>query len=264
MSSLVHSALDFSAAIGSFIAVRYGAVRPDERYRFGRGKAEGFAAIFQVCLIILAAWHLLSEAIHSAEHTHEIVHGGPAIAVMVLATALTLWLIIAQGWAVRSTGSLAVRGDRAHYIADMSGNLLVLLGLVLAVYTPFHHADALAAILISLWLFYTAFKVARLAWNQLMDMELPDAERELIRSLALEDEAVAKVHHMRTRASGPHVHIQMQLGLPSDLSLSEAHDVIIAAEARIMSAYPAADILIHMHPDGCTHMHGNELFSVPE
>ena len=47
-----------------------------------------------------------------------IAQSGYAIAVMVFAILLTTWLLIAQGGAIKATGSLAVRGDRAHYIAD--------------------------------------------------------------------------------------------------------------------------------------------------
>ena len=260
LSSLVHSSLDLIAGLSSYFAVRYAARPPDQTYRFGRGKAEGFSAILQVCIIILAAVHLLEEAAVSVEAPHAIEQSGYAIAVMIFAIILTTWLLIAQTWAIKSTGSLAVRGDRAHYIADMSANVAVIAGILLATNTSFVRADALVGIGISLWLLYTAFNVAKLAWNQLMDQELPDRERELVRELALQDKNINRIHNLRTRASGPHVHIQMQVDLDDDLSLNEAHEIIVAAEKRMMEAYPAADILIHPHPTGCDHFHGNSIF----
>lgn len=260
LSSLVHSALDFVAAMSSFIAVRYAARPPDATFRFGRGKAEGFSALLQVCLIVLGAVHLLEEAAARLSNPQIITHEGYAIAVMAFAIALTTWLLIAQSWAIRATGSLAVRGDRAHYIADMSANIAVIIGIVLASYTGFLRADALVGFGIALWLFYTAYKVGRLAWSQLMDAELPEKERALIRELALKDDRINGVHDLRTRASGPHVHIQMQLDLDDDLSLHTAHEIVIAAEERMMEAYPAADIMIHPHPSGCDKLHGNAVF----
>lgn len=260
LSSLVHSSLDFIAAMSSFVAVRYAARAPDNLYRFGRGKAEGFSAILQVCLIILAAVHLLESAAHKFEHPQGLEQEGYAIAVMVIAIALTTWLLIAQSWAIKATGSLAVRGDRAHYIADMSANIAVIVGIALTAYTPFLRADALVGLGIALWLFYTAYKIARLAWSQLMDQELPDLERDLIRALALQDTRIKGVHDLRTRAAGPHVHIQMQLDLDDEISLSEAHTIVVDAEQRMMEAYPAADILIHPHPRTCHHKHGNAIF----
>ncbi len=260
LSSLVHSSLDLAAALSSFFAVRYAARPPDMRYRFGRGKAEGFSAILQVFLIIFAAVHLIEAAAQKTQDPHMIAQSGYAIAVMVFAVLMTFWLLIAQSWAIKATGSLAVRGDRAHYIADMSANIAVISGILLTNYTSFVHADAMVGTGIALWLIYTAYKVGRLAWDQLMDRELPQRERDLILELTMQDTRINQVHDLRTRAAGPHVHIQMQLDLDDNLSLSEAHEIVIAAERRMMSAYPAADILIHPHPSGCHHHHGNSVF----
>jgi cation diffusion facilitator family transporter len=260
LSSLVHSGLDLFGAISTFFAVRYGARPPDQTYRFGRGKIESFSAVFQVCLVVFAASHLLEEVFDRFTHSHELTQTGFAMAAMAVFAAVTLWLLIAQTWAVRETGSIAVKGDRAHYFADFLSTLFVLAGLALSTYTPFERADALVGLIMALWLFYTAFRIAQLAWGQLLDRELPDSERALIKSLALQDDKVIAVQDLRTRASGPHIHIQMRLDLDETLSLSEAHDIVIAAEKRMMSAYQAADILIHPHPTGCYHTHGNERF----
>lgn len=260
LSSLVHSSLDLFGALSSFVAVRYAARPPDDTYRFGRGKSESFAAVFQVCLIVFASFHLLEEAFERFTSPAELAHGGFAIGAMLFCIAITLWLLIAQSWAIRATGSIAVRGDRAHYLADMLANVVVIAGLALSTYTDFEKADSLVGIIIAIWLLWTAFKVARLAWAQLMDRELPNAERDLIIKLATQDPKVRAVHDLRTRASGPHIHIQMRLDLDETLTLSEAHSVVIAAEKRMMGAYKAADILIHPHPVGCDHTHGNQRF----
>lgn len=260
LSSLVHSSLDLFGAVSTFFAVRYGARPPDETYRYGRGKVESFAAVFQVCLVVFAAFHLLEEAWERLSDPHDITHPGFAIAAMLLFAAMKLWLLIAQTWAIRATGSIAIKGDRAHYFADFLSSIFVIVGIAVSSFTAFAGADAIVGILMALWLLYTAFRIAQLAWAQLLDRELPDSERALIKSLALQDSRVKGVNDLRTRASGPHIHIQMRLDLDEKLSLSEAHDIVISAEKRMMSAYQAADILIHPHPTGCDHTHGNKRF----
>lgn len=260
LSSLIHSILDISGAISSYIAVRYAARSPDENYRFGRGKAESFSAIFQVCLIILGAFHLLEEVFERIADHEPLTQGGFAIVMMILFVAVTLWLLIAQSWAVRATGSIAVRGDRAHYFADLLANLFVIIGLAVSTFTSFIWADAIVGALMALWLLWTAYKVAKLAWAQLMDMELNPEERALIARLALQDPQVIAVHDLRTRASGPHIHIQMRLDLNDTVSLTDSHDIILAAEKRLMAAFQAADILIYPHPSACADTHGNVHF----
>lgn len=271
LSSLVHSGLDMVAAASSFIAVRFAARAPTDQYRFGFGKAESFSAVFQVCLIGLAAFYLMGAAIEAlmgsggighdhASHGHAIDGSTIAIVVMSGFVVLTVWLLIAQSWAIRATGSIAVRGDRAHYTADLFGNLFVIMGLAIATMTDAHWADAAVGVIMALWLMLTGFRVARLAWAQLMDQELNPSERKLIVNRVMSDPKIRAVTHLRTRASGPHLHIQMQLDLDPHLSLAESHDIVVGAEKRVMAAFPAADILIHPHPAGCAQTHGNVRF----
>ncbi|WP_298913035.1 cation diffusion facilitator family transporter [uncultured Algimonas sp.] len=294
LSSLVHSALDMVAAASSFIAVRFAARRPTGTYRFGFGKAESFSAVFQVCLVSLAAFHLFGAAgealldsgglasdapafapVYDPSHDHSVHNGAggghghlhaidgstTAIVVMGVFSVLTLWLLIAQSWAIRATGSIAVRGDRAHYTADFLGNLFVMLGLAVSTWTQAYWADAAVGMLMAAWLLYTGYRVARLAWAQLMDRELTQDERKLITRRVMSDPQIRAVTDLRTRASGPHLHMQMRLDLDPGLSLSESHDIVVAAEARLMTTFPAADILIHPHPAGCAQMHGNARFN---
>ena len=262
LSSLVHSALDTFGALTSFFAVRYAARTPDLSYRFGTGKAESFAAVFQVCLIVLAASHLLETATESLSHDHEIKGDLFTLIGLAIILLLSLFLLFAQSKAIRKTGSLAVRGDRGHYMADFLGSLLVIIGMAASLYTPFEKADGYVAVLMALWLLWTAFKIAKMAWAQLMDKELPQSDRDMISKIALSDSNIIAIHDLRTRASGPHVHIQMRLDLPDDLSLSDAHARIISLEQKLMQAFPAADILIHPHPVGCSDTHGNSRFQI--
>jgi len=93
-----------------------------------------------------------------------------------------------------------------------------------------------------------------------MDRELNPDERRAIERLAMADPEVRAVTELRTRAAGPHLHVQMRLDLDETLSLAQAHEILVETEKRIIAAFPAADILIHPHPAGCGHSHGNSRF----
>ena len=41
-----------------------------------------------------------------------------------------------------------------------------------------------------------------------------------------------------------------------DLSLEEAHEVLVEAEKRLLEAFPAADVIIHPDPRGRAEPHG--------
>ncbi len=260
LASLIHSSLDLFGAFSTFVAVRFAVKSPDQYYRYGRGKAESFVAVLQVFLIVLVAIHLFEHSVEALHEPKEIEQSFLAVAALSGFILISVFLLLAQGWAIRETGSIAIKGDRAHYFADMISNLFVIAGILFVTYTPFKQADIIVGILMALWLLVTAFRIAKIAWAQLMDKELSMQERDLIMKLATEDPAIVAVHDLRTRASGPHIHIQMRLDLDSRLSLAEAHDIILGAEKRMMQVYKAADILIHPHPTGCQDEHGNARF----
>jgi divalent metal cation (Fe/Co/Zn/Cd) transporter len=70
------------------------------------------------------------------------------------------------------------------------------------------------------------------------------------------DPNLSDVHQLRTRASGPYIHMQMHVDLDPDLSLEAAHRIIVAAENRLLEAFPSADIIIHADPRGRAEPHG--------
>jgi cation diffusion facilitator family transporter len=255
LASLADSALDLFASLATFFAVRYAAAPADAEHRFGHGKAEAFAALFQAGVVTLSAALLAREAAARLFEPRPIEHGGWALGVMVFSIALTAGLIWAQTRAVRATGSVAVIGDRLHYASDLAANAAVIVGVLLTL-AGWTWADPAAAALIALWLLWSAWGVVKGAVDQMMDHELPDADRARITELALQDPRLLAVHQLRTRAAGPLVHIQFHADMEPKLSLDQAHVVMVAAEQRILAVYPGADIIIHPDPKGRAEAHG--------
>lgn len=259
LASLADSSLDLVASLTTFFAVRYASTPADAEHRFGHGKAEALASLLQALLVALSAGFLIHESWQRFRNPVPIESGPLALGVMALSIVMTLGLVYAQTRAVKQTGSLAVSGDRAHYFADLGSNLVVIGGISLAL-VGLERADPIMGFLVVLWLFWTAFTVGRDAISSLMDHELPDEEREHIIALVGDDPRVLGVHQLRTRASGPFIHIQMHMELDPELTLTQAHAILVAAETRVMAAYPAADVLIHPDPKGRAAPHGNAYF----
>jgi ferrous-iron efflux pump FieF len=256
LASLADSGLDLVASLGTFFAVRYAVAPPDQEHRFGHGKAEAFASLMQAGLVFASAALIGREAIGDLVHPHPIASQGWAIAVMLVSIVLTGLLITAQGRVLRRTSSVAVSGDRAHYAADLASNVIALAGIAAAVWLGRDSFDAAAALVVAAILLWGAVGVFREASGQLMDRELPDAERARIVALMTEDPRLTDVHQLRTRASGPFVHMQMHIDLDPQLTLEAAHQVIVAAEKRVLAAFPSADIIIHADPRGRAEPHG--------
>jgi len=256
LASLADSTLDLAAALGTFAAVRYAAAPPDAEHRFGHGKAEAFASLMQAGLVFASADLIGEEAIRRLIAPQPIGREGWAIAVMAVSILLTGLLVAAQSRMLRRARSVAVTGDRAHYAADLISNVVALLAIAATALFGFTSFDALGGLAVAAVLLWGAVGVFRTASDELMDHELPQTARARIVALMTEDPRLTDVHQLRTRASGPIVHIQMHADLDPELTLETAHQVVVAAEKRVLEAFPAADIIIHADPRGRAEPHG--------
>jgi cation diffusion facilitator family transporter len=260
LSSLADSTLDVVASLFTYFAVRYAASPPDADHRFGHGKAEAFAGLIQAGLVAVSGALIALEAGRRFFQPSPVTHGFEGIGVMLVSMALTTILVAAQTTAIAKTKSVATRADRMHYVGDVAANIVVIAGLAAGVFYDMTWADALAGVIVALWLGWGAVKVAREAADHLLDRELPDTDRARIKALAEADQRILAVHDMRTRTSGPYVHIQFHADLDPTLNLRDAHAIVVAAEDRIRAAYPTADIIVHPDPKGAAPPHGHEDF----
>lgn len=255
LASAADSALDLAASVATFIAVRYAAAPPDREHRYGHGKAEAFAGLLQAGLVFASAALVGREAVARLIDPQPVENSVWAMAAMGVSILVTGALVSAQTRLLRKAGSVAVAGDRAHYAADLAANLAALAGIAGAALTGALWIDAAAGLLVALWLVWGAVGVFRAASLELLDHELDAEARARIKAVAADDARIRNVHQLRTRASGPRIHIQFHAGLAPDITLAEAHAIIEAAEARLLAAFPAADIIIHADPDGLDEQH---------
>jgi ferrous-iron efflux pump FieF len=187
---------------------------------------------------------------------------GLAMGVMIVSIVMTGGLVMFQVWTVRQTASIATKGDMAHYVSDFLTNIVALVGIGMAGVLGILWADGLAGLLVALWLAHAAWSVAREAADHLLDREASQETRQTITNLAQSVTGLRRVHDLRTRLSGPWLHIQFHADVDPSLTLAQAHAIIVEAESRIRADFPGADILIHPDPDDGSAHHGHPAFGI--
>ena len=250
LSTLIDSLLDAAASMISLLAVRHALMPADREHRFGHGKAEPLAALGQTAFIAGSAIFLVIEAGRRLFAPRPVLHVEVGIGVMILAIAVTFALTRFQAHVVRKTGSVAIKADSLHYVGDMLVNAAVIVALLLASQFGWFIADPLFGVAIAGYILIIAWRIARGAFDMLMDRELPERERARIRRIILEHPSVIDMHDLRTRASGRKTFIQVHIELDGNLSLYRAHDVADEVEASLRAAYPGAGVIIHQDPHG--------------
>ena len=256
LASLADSVLDLVASLATFYAVRWAAAPPDEEHRYGHGKGEALAALVQAGLVFASAVFIGWEAIQRILDPRPVMAGGWATGVVLASILITAGLVWMQTQALKKTGSLAVAGDRAHYAADLAANVVVLIGVISGAFLSAPGLDAAAGLVVAVWLFWGAIGMLRAAADHLLDRAVPETDRAAITQAVLADGRISGVHQLRTRMAGQVMMIQMHVDLDPDLTLDAAHDIVVEAETRVLTHYPAADLLIHADPRGRARPHG--------
>ena len=250
LASLIDSLLDVAASFVNVIAIRQALVPADAEHRFGHGKAEPLAGMAQSAFIAGSALFLIVESGDRLFNPRVIEHGTIGFAVMVISTVLTVALVSYQRYVISKAHSLAIKADSLHYLGDILVNLSIIVALVLSIFFGWYIADPLFALAVAAYVLYNAWEIAKVSLDQLMDRELPDAERNRIIGIARSHPMVRNIHELRTRSSGHTTFIQMHVEMDPNLSLVKAHQISDEVEEQILKAFPNSEVIIHEDPEG--------------
>jgi len=259
LGSLADSALDLIASLATLTGVWIASMPADEDHRFGHGKAEALAAIFQVMLIALSAFGIAARAIIQLAGQQVTAAADEGIAVSLIAIVLTFALLAWQRHVMNRTRSLAIQTDHLHYKSDLLLNLAVIAALVLDQYAGLGMADPLFGLAIATWLAIGAWRGASDAVDDLMDREWPEEKRSAFVEVAARHPELSNLHDLRTRTSGNRDFVQFHVDLPPTMTIARSHAIIERVEEDLREQFPGTEILIHIDPEGHVDEPGNPL-----
>ncbi|HWA83716.1 MAG TPA: cation diffusion facilitator family transporter, partial [Fimbriimonadaceae bacterium] len=148
----------------------------------------------------------------------------------------------------RRTGSLALQSNGQHLRVDAVTSVGVLIALAVTAITGLKQADAVVALLLAAWIGFSAWLLAKQAFDQLIDRRLPDEEVETIRAIVAKHEGILGCHRLRSRLSGSERYIDMHIVVPNQLTVVEAHELADRLEKHIAEALDPAQVVIHVDP----------------
>ncbi len=250
VGSLADTLLDLVASLATLAGVWIASQPDDERHRFGHGKAEAIAAMFQVVLISISALAIAARAVEQFLAGSRTEAAAEGIGVSLIAIVATLVLLAWQRYVIRRTSSIAIETDHVHYQSDLLLNLAVIAALALDQYGGIAGADPFFGFLIAGWLGWNAWQASQKAIMQLMDREWPDEKRQRFLEVMARQPDLRGVHDLRTRTSGNRDFVQFHVWIDPTMTVREAHKVMDDIERRLHAEFPDVEILIHPDPEG--------------
>lgn len=251
MASALDSLLDMASSSVNLIASAKAAKPPDAEHAYGHEKIESLASLFQSIFIGISGLLLVTESVKRlifGTHLQEI---GLGVGVMVFSLFLTWVLTWRLRQAEEKSKSLILSAEKLHYTMDLLTNCgtIAVLGLV---YWTGHPAwDLTFSILISGYIFKTAFGILKNAADELLDRSLPPVSKEEIENIIRgHNAAIVGFHNFRSRRVGHQVFMDFHIEIAGENNFQRAHAMTEELIDKIQEYYPGADITVHYDPEG--------------
>lgn len=232
LGDTLHNFADALTAVPLLVAFTLARRPPTSRYTYGYGRAEDLGGLFVIMMIGLSSALAAYEAIDRLLHPHAVTHlwavAGAAV-IGFLGNELVARYRIRVG---RQIGSAALVADGLHARTDGFTSLAVLLGAG-GLALGWRQADPLVGLLITIAILGVLRSAIRQVGARLMDAVDPALVHAAKASIT-EVDGVQDIRDLRIRWIGHTLRAEVDITVPADLTLVEAHEVAHHAEAHLL------------------------------
>jgi len=247
LSEAAHSGLDLIASLITALSVRVADRPADKTHHYGHGKIESLSALFEATLLLITCAWILHQAIHRlAERGPGPVINAYSFLVILLAIGIDLYRYRALMKTAVRYHSQALEADALHFYSDILGSSLVLVGLI-AVAVGIPSADALAAILVAVWVATLAIRLGKKNIDILLDT-VPRDYAEQVHGIVAETDGILSLDSVRLRRSGSSLFADLRVGIDRTLPFERAHTLARELEQKLARAIPGLDAVVHTDP----------------
>ena len=178
-------------------------------------------------------------------HAMQVVIG---LAVIMLATlAVNFWVMRYEYTKGKLLKSDILVSDSLHTRADIFTSFSVIISLIVTK-LGFPLIDPIVTILISLFIGYAAFEIAKQSSDVLCDTAV-FLDDQKVKDIVLKIEGVAACHKIRSRGRIDDVYIDLHVQVNPRMHINNAHQISYRIEEAIKSAIPGiTDVVVHMEP----------------
>jgi cation diffusion facilitator family transporter len=228
---------------------------PNSKYVYGQEKAENIASTILSFVIFFMGGQMFVASIHKIIH-YETTELPSFIAIVITIISIIGKLLLAlyQFHQGKRADSSMLKANAINMRNDVVISAGVLLGLGFTFILDLPVLDPVIALLISLYIIYSAVGIFKDANLVLMDGVSDTSIYQKIIEAVEEVSGATNPHRIRSRQIGNMYTIVLDIEADGELSLIEAHHIAQAVENNIKKAIDNVyDIVVHVEPEGDKH-----------
>lgn len=243
-AALIDSISDIISSAFVFASVRISQKPKTEDYQFGFGKVQPLGALVQSIFIFASGIFFMIEAYQNLSYVQEIRNIRPALALIGSSLVLLLILTTLQKYVIKKTDSLIIKSSFLHFHLDVFLDVAVFSSILLSHYFNIFFIDSIFGIIFTSFILFSAAKLVRRAFDELMDKSFSRSEIAKLRRIAAKYESVLGIDEILTRQAGESRFIVLSVAMPGVLSCSDVCADIARLKSDISSEFKNS--LIHV------------------
>ncbi len=246
----IQSFADAGVSLIVWIGLRISRRAPDGKFHFGYYRVETFSSIIAALFMATLGVVVLYESYQEFLKPTTIVNAELALVVALSATAVSSILLIYKRRASKKYNSLALKTDASNSVKDVLTSITAFIGIALARYFNIIQADAVAGIIISIFVFTMVYAIMKEASLVLMDAcQCPEILTN-IENIARSVKLVKQVHSLRMRKIGPYLIGDLHVVVDADLTVRDSGKIAYEIEERVKKEFDEViEIKVRIDPD---------------
>ena len=256
LADAAHSLSDLITDFIVLLFVKLGRAPKDATHDYGRGKYGTLAALAVGVLIgILALWlchHGVSLAVRAIRG--EVLERPGLIALIAALVSIVVkeWLYRYTRPVAEQTGSRVLLGNAWHHRSDALSSVGTFIGIAVAMFCgmKWRIVDPITSVVVSVFIMRISWLLLCDSVRDLLEHSLPDQVESEISSLAASEPEVTEVKQVLTRRVGQTTAIELQVSMPSHLSVADAHRHALSIESQLKERFGASThVGVYIVPD---------------
>jgi cation diffusion facilitator family transporter len=246
----VHSLSDLGTDVLVILAAKWSNEEPDADHPYGHDRIETIATLILGSVLLAVAGGILYDSVQRLFEPSVEVNLGVAAFVVTIASIVSKEAIYHYTLHyAKKLNSKLLMANAWHSRTDSLSSVAVLVGLI-GVTFDVMWLDAVAALVVALFIAKIALSLLWDSMKELVDTALPQEKIAAIRAVAMEIPGLRDVHHVRTRTMGGKILVDLHLQVDPLVSVSEGHEIGCWVAAAIRAKFnEVSDITFHIDPE---------------
>jgi cation diffusion facilitator family transporter len=249
VADAIHSVTDMITDFAVLLGLHFGSKKPDLDHPYGHGKLETLSAAAIAIGLLTVGLGMVYYA------AHDIAKGNvkhPKNLVLVAA----ILAIAVKEIIYRVTKAVAIKyhcpaalANAWHDRADALSSVAVVIGVITQKF-GFDYGDQVAAVVVGIMVSLIAAGIFKNCLAELTEQAIDKATIDHIEGVIKADNQIRQYHHLRTRAVGREIFLDLHILVDPNLNISAAHEISERLETALHSQLTRpVNIVIHVEPD---------------